>query len=400
MVICAGDVRCSVTGCDVAGRSGAADGDSVNMRRREVLMIGAKTFPPEIGGIETHVYEVATRLVKRGYRVKVLVSGTTVRPSEETVDGVYVARMGCIHSRHLRKISAIPFIALELLRNRNCIVHAHDAVGGAVAAVLANKRRFVYTMHGLAFHESDWPSPFREGILLMRRMALNRASHTFFTDAITAEIVKYGRERMDILSSGVDSQSFSKDLLRRPSEYESGAFTVLFVGRFIKAKGVETLLEAIALIPEGNRRQMRFVFVGDGPLSKRVARSADTLGSIVLLGTIDHASIRPYFTYANAFVLPSKTEGVPISLLEAMASGVPSIASDVGGIKSQFDRESLILISPEDASGLAKAIIRLHENKDEAEALGERGREFVVRSFSWDRVLDKICEVYDNLSHT
>jgi len=364
---------------------------------KRVLMVGPKTFPPVIGGIETHVYELSKRLASTGYGVKVVVPDSAGRPGTEKIEGVEVVRVRAVNNRYALKLSMMLSVARQIKDSRGAVVHAHDAAGGLVAAMFADRRRFVYTVHGLAFHKEEWPTPFRQGIRFMRKAALRRAAHVFCTDERTAEAVRSMRPRAEILSSGIDVQAYSKDAHSRPREFDPGRFTVLFVGRYVKAKGIEVMLKAIEGIPDEQRRRFSFVFLGDGPMTGDIQAAAARLGCIQNLGVIEHTRTAPYFVHADAFVLPSLTEGVPMALLEAMASGVPAVASKVGGVGASFSPEVVRLVEPGDPRVLAESLMWLEQNRADAKALGEKGRLFVAQRFSWDRVVKRVSEVYGDL---
>lgn len=366
--------------------------------RPSVVMVGPKTFPPVIGGIETHVHEVSVRLASRGHDVIVIVPRTSGQGPRETVRGVRIIRVPSVPTRYTLKLSSMPFIAKELKRVGGAIVHAHDATGGFAAASVCDPKRFVYTMHGLGFHESDWPTPFRQGIGIMQRRALRAAAHVFCTDARTMEAVRRLRDQAEVLSSGVDPARFDRKALPRPSEYEIGAFTVLWVGRLAKVKGIEAMLDALRLVDDSERRGMRFVFIGDGPYKEDLLKAARSVREIKFLGQVEHSRIAPYVAHADMFVLPSLSEGLPISLLEAMAAGVPAVATDVGGISSQIDRDALLLIPPGNPNKLAEAMRLLHRDRAYARSLGERGKARVSARFSWDGIVDRIEAAYERLS--
>jgi glycosyltransferase involved in cell wall biosynthesis len=359
-------------------------------------MVGPKSFPPTIGGIETHVYEIATRMASRGHKVTVIVpkaSGTR----DGTVDGVNVVRVPCISNRYMLKLSMIPWIMRRLDERPDAIVHAHDATGGFASAVKVHPDRFVYTMHGTAASSADWPTPFRQGIRRMQRKALRRAKHVFCTDSRAAEHAKAIRSQLEILSSGVDASAYSRHAGMRPEAYEDGKFVFLFVGRLAKVKGVDILLRALRMMPAEARRGMIMAFVGDGPLRNEVLASAKEIEEIRFIGTVDHASIPPYYSHADAYVLPSLSEGLPMSLLEAMAAGLPSIASDVGGISTQIQRDALMLVKPGDPEALARALQELRTDRGLRETMGMKGRALVQEEFSWDKIVDRILEVYSSL---
>jgi glycosyltransferase involved in cell wall biosynthesis len=358
-------------------------------------MVGPKTFPPIIGGIETHVYEVARRMAARGADITVLVPNSDFRRTEERIEGVRVTRVPAFTGRFFLKTSMIPFVLNELRTDCGCLLHAHDATGGFAAAFRLSQSGFVYTMHGLGFSSMDWQFPFRQGIRFMQTLAVRKAGHVFCTDERALQAVRALRNQAEVLSNGVDPEAFSKSRLKRPSVYDEDRFTVLYVGRLAHVKGTPALLAAIKRIPREIRSSMEFILIGDGPLRGDAQAAAAEVQELTLLGTIDHASIAPYYAYANAFVLPSMSEGLPIALLEAMASGLPCIASDVGGIRTQIGSDAVRLVPPGDNEALADAIIQLKQDEQGRLALARTGKNCVTRNFTWDRVVDRLLEVYN-----
>jgi len=359
-----------------------------------ILMVGAKTFPPVIGGIETHVYEVSRRMAARGVDVTVLVPSSDLTRTEDRIDGVRVVRVPAFRNRFLLKVSTIPSMLNEMRKDRGRLLHAHDATGGFAAAFASPDGGFVYTMHGLGFSSTDWGFPFRQGIRLMQTLAVRKTRHLFCTDERTLEAVKALRTQAEVLSNGVDPGIFSKGALERLSVHDRNRFTVLCVSRLTHVKGTRTLLAAIKRIPRELRSTMEFVLIGDGPLRGEALAVAAEVRELTLLGTIDHASIAPFYAHADAFVLPSLSEGLPIALLEAMASGLPCIASDVGGIRTQIGPNAVRMVPPGDDVALADAIIQLRQDEPGRLALAMTGMNCVQRQFNWDRVVDRLVEVY------
>lgn len=358
-----------------------------------VLMVGPKTYPPAIGGIETHVFEVSRRMAERGVAVEVAVPKLRGQKRSEKIDGVTVTRVACIPTMYTTKLTAIPGI-VRLLRDNRAVVHGHDATGGFACAEFGRHSRFVYTMHGLGFHPKDWPTPFRQGIQAFQNIALRKANNVLCTDQNTASEISHIRPDAEVLPNGVDTSDFSNRSEPRPEAYGSSDLVVLFVGRLSRVKGVDTLLSAIEALEGDVRKSTRFVFIGDGPMRKDVEAAARGMPEIKIVGAVPHSSVFPFFTHADAYVLPSHSEGLPISLLEAMASGLPSIVSNVGGIKSQIDPRVVLSVPPGDATALSNAIALLSTDKNKRTALGLAGKDFVRLHFSWDRVVERLLEIY------
>jgi glycosyltransferase involved in cell wall biosynthesis len=154
---------------------------------------------------------------------------------------------------------------------------------------------------------------------------------------------------------------------------------------------IQATREIIREIPS-----VHVLFVGDGPLRKRLEKLSKSLGlegSIHFLGARRDAY--DIMAMLDVFVLPSLWEGLPYSLLEALALGKPVVATATDGIPEVVVHgESGLLVSPGDPQGLAKAVIHLLNNATYAETLGRKGRERVVGTFGVDRMIRETSELY------
>jgi glycosyltransferase involved in cell wall biosynthesis len=171
-----------------------------------------------------------------------------------------------------------------------------------------------------------------------------------------------------------------------------GAIRVLYVGRMVPVKGQPVLFEAIEELVQ-QRVDVRATFVGDGPsmddLRQRVA-AAGLSERIELTGAVGQDDIKQHFAAADVLVVPSFAEGVPVVLMEAMAAGLPVVASHIAGIPELVDDGiSGILVPPGRSDALADALRRLADDPELREAMGRRGRakveaEFDVRQSATD----------------
>jgi glycosyltransferase involved in cell wall biosynthesis len=148
-----------------------------------------------------------------------------------------------------------------------------------------------------------------------------------------------------------------KEVVAAPARAEP--FTVLFVGDLIPSKGVRVVLNARRLL--GPNRRVRHVFIGSGPLLEEVRRSGCT---VVPAASAEQVAAR--LDESHVLVLPSRSEGTPLSVLEALCRGVPVIATRVGGIPEWVlsGREGLLLRAPASPHALARSIARVHDDRD------------------------------------
>jgi glycosyltransferase involved in cell wall biosynthesis len=169
---------------------------------------------------------------------------------------------------------------------------------------------------------------------------------------------------------------------------------VLTIARLTDQKGHDVLLEAATHVPEG-----LFVLAGDGPLRPALEQRARQLGierRIIFLG--QREDVPELLAAADLFVLPSLYEGLPLSVLEAMAAGTPVIATAIGGTdEAVIDGSTGLLVPPRDARALAGAIQRLLGDPPLARRLAEAGLARVYREFAGDKMASRVSRVYDSV---
>jgi glycosyltransferase involved in cell wall biosynthesis len=170
--------------------------------------------------------------------------------------------------------------------------------------------------------------------------------------------------------------------------------TVVAVGRFEHQKGFDVLVDAFARLPAG-----RLLLVGDGSERGALERQVALLGldhRVRLTGWIDDP--RALLDEADVFALPSRFEGFPLAVVEAMLAGLPVVAADVGSVREAVVAgESGVLVNPDDAAGLATALQRLLEDEAERARLGRGARKRALERFVADRMAKAYVELYREL---
>ena len=175
---------------------------------------------------------------------------------------------------------------------------------------------------------------------------------------------------------------------------------VLFVGRLVPHKGVEFLLEAVHRL----RPSATVVVAGEGPQRQALQRSAEALGvgtRVVFAGGVPHEELPTYYRAADVLVLPSisRLEAFGLVGLEAMASERPVVLSDIPGVREVIeDGKEGLLAPPADPEGLAARINELLDDPGRRREMGARGRERVLRLFTWDVVGAQFRDIYERLA--
>jgi glycosyltransferase involved in cell wall biosynthesis len=188
-------------------------------------------------------------------------------------------------------------------------------------------------------------------------------------------------DRIHLIPNGVDLGSFA------PAPRRARRGTILYIGRLSAEKNLSALVQAMAKLRDGVPR--RLVMIGDGPLRGRLEAEASAAGvAAEFTGTVDHQLVPARLREADAFVLPSFTEGHPKTLIEAMAAGVPCVASDCAGNRALIkDGETGLLFDAHDPATLAAALERVLTDETLAGSLGRAGHEVASKDYDLGRLV-------------
>ena len=347
------------------------------------------------GGMEVVTARLVKRLVRRGHTVGVTCILEEGPLAEELRrEGI---RVKLVPAPGLRTNVFPTELAAWLRQVAPDVVHIHSGVWlkAARAARMAGVRRVVFTEHG-ALDVEPWYSS------LIKRQAVR------FTDAVISVSEPLARvltethglpaNKVFVLPNGVDADLFSpgpsRDLL---SAWGIGheALVIGHVARLAPIKNQPLLLEAFARVVQ-DRPAARLVIVGDGPerplLERRIAELG-LAGTAHLIG--EHRDVPGLLRSFTMFVLPSKAEGTSMSVLEAMAAGVPVVASAVGGTPALLDDGRCgQLVPANDVAALADAIIGLLDDHERRRMYSTAARQRVMQYYDEQAVSDQYESVY------
>ena len=199
--------------------------------------------------------------------------------------------------------------------------------------------------------------------------------------------------KYEICRLGVDPERFAPAAKTAPSD----PFELLCVGRLTPAKGQAILLEALALLLAQGRK-VRLTFVGNGPDRETLEAQTHGLGlanAVQFAGAVNQDLILAYYAKADAFVLPSFAEGLPVVLMEAMAMEVPCVTTHITGVPELIkDRVNGCLVAPSDVAGLAEAIGYLMDNPADARQIAQSGRAKVLADYTLSTSVESLADVF------
>jgi glycosyltransferase involved in cell wall biosynthesis len=293
---------------------------------------------------------------------------------------------------------------IRLLRREKVdILHTHMYSAsrfGRIAGLIAGVPVMIATDHGHDPWKRWWHVAFDR--VMLRYTDLRIGVSQDVADAIRA-YENPSPEKLAIIPNGVDPARFEvpeteRARVRAELGIAEGVPLVGAVGRLVEEKAFHVLIEAISKLAVTSPG-VRLVLVGDGPLRAELERCADDLGvseRVIFAGM--RMDVPSVLAALDVFAMSSKSEGLPVVLLEAMAAGKPIAATKVGGIPEvAADHEEALLVAPNNPSELARAIGELMADHTLADRLGKQARAKVVAHYSVAASVGKLEEVYRDL---
>ena len=371
------------------------------------LLFVTQDFPPDVGGIQTYSWEVATRLAERVEALEVIAPH---RPSAARVDRAAPSAVTRVRGRpDLLPVTALFTVARRAVRLRaDVALHAQwQTVGASALArwLTGYPRRIVCAAHGreLLFNPLSGRSGLGAAYDRFRRWSLAQPDALLPVSRYTARLLQergISPARLRVVPNGTDPERFRprggkalRDRLGigpRPM--------LLTVGRLVPRKGVDTVLRALpriaASVPE-----VQYVVAGTGPDRSRLERLAlrkGVRGRVHFVGHVADDALPSYYSAADLFVMPAReappdVEGFGLVFLEANACGTPAVGARSGGVPDAIvDGETGLLVPPEDPAAAAEALTHLLTTPEFAQRLGQQGRERIQKEANWDRVADRI----------
>lgn len=357
-------------------------------------------FPPLGGGGGQSAVGLSAELARQGHDVDLVTMGYRRLPRRDAVKGVQVHRIPCLRKKRFHctvpeaasYLAACPFTVRSLLRREPYdVVHAHFLLPDGFTAWWI--RRSVGLPYVVTVHGSDVPgyNPDRlrltHGFLrpLWKRLA-HDADRIVCPSRTLRSLVRRQLPdlQVDVIPHGFDPARLSPDRQRRRR--------ILMVTRLLKRKGVQDLLTAL----DGTGVEHELHIVGEGPYGATLREMADaTRARVEFHGWLENTSakLKRLYESSEIFVLPSRAENFPISLLEAMAAGLAIVTSKGTGC-AEVVGDDAILVEPEDVSALRAALLALTSNPERCRQLGRRARTRLEDRFGWPVVAKRYVDLY------
>jgi glycosyltransferase involved in cell wall biosynthesis len=356
-----------------------------------------------VGGTETQLVQTALRLHARSVPVTVAclsAEGPLLEVLQQAGIPVVEFRKG----KTLLSINGLHQVlrlAIFLRRGQFRVLHACDLLGnllGVPAACLARTSIIISSRRYLA--DVEWYRPWRNKVICMLyRLSTHVVVNSTSVRDLLVQRDGLPEDKIRILYNGVDVDRFSTARRDRqallPAVVGPAKLIAVVANMYIRGKGHACLVAAATQICHQFPETV-FLLIGDGPEQPKLERQVIESGlqkNFLFVGR--RKDVPELLACCDLSVLPSEAEALPNSVLEAMAAGLPVVATSVGGIPEIIqDEENGLLVPPQNSHALAEAVIRLLEDSDLAKRLATAGQERMRTQFGFDRLLEALHQLY------
>jgi glycosyltransferase involved in cell wall biosynthesis len=413
-----------------SGRNNIFNPNCTKGRRGQIKLNVCFVTPeyfPISGGTGAYVYYLSHNLQKLGHNVHVVARDQ--QDSEKTINGIqvhYVKGVGNALTRYWRFArSASKRIRKLNKQNGFDIIHSNLPLVPSFAIPIDSATSIVCAVHSTWKGEAivtkrDNPKELNpneksmlrfnfvlrsyEKKLMKRSDALIAVSK--YTVKELVELYGINKKKIHVIYNGVDIERFkprsNKIKLRREFGLDPKEKVVLFVGRLYHRKGLETLLRSVPPVLK-EFSNVKFVISGTGFKQKEenlrnLAKELDIENHVMFLGYVLDDKLPLLYSASDIFVLPAIYENFPFAILEAQATGLPVISTNVGGIPEFLvDNKNGFVIEPRDPMKLTQKLLTLLQDPKLAKEMGDHGRKLIEEQFDWHLITSQVIDLYHKL---
>ncbi|WP_302984625.1 glycosyltransferase family 4 protein [uncultured Muribaculum sp.] len=369
----------------------------------KIVVIGTRGIPEIQGGVETHCQELYPRIAAMGHDVTVIRRKPYVNSENRmhTYKGVWLADL---YAPRKKSLEAIVHTALAVIKARTMnpdILHVH-AVGPALMVPLARLlgMKVVMTNHGPDYERQKWGRAAKAVIKLGERLGTRYSNRIIVISKVISSILanNYGRHDSTLIYNGVNTPEPAKDTGCINALGLSGGDYILAMGRFVKEKGFDDLINAYKMLPAEIRSRFKLVIAGNADHADRYSDSLHKLGNetegVIMPGFVRGEARHQLLSHAALFAMPSYHEGLPIALLEALSyhldvavSNIPANCIDPLCRFSDFYQVG-------DIEGLTSLI---NKKLSDTDAGKPARRNYNLAPYNWDNIAASTVELYRTL---
>lgn len=361
----------------------------------KIALIGQKGIPLNHGGgVEKHVENLAVRLVELGHEVLVYTRHNYTDKRLKEYKGVKIISLPSINSKNLDAITHTFLACIDVIFRKVDVVHFHSIGPSSLlwlVRLFRPKTPVLATFHSQCYFNEKWGRFAKWYLRLGEFMACRVATQLIVVSKSLENYVgkKYNNPRMVYIPNGVNTPDIleAQEIKTRWGLEKNGY--ILNLGRLVKNKGIEYLISAF----KKTQTDKKLVITGDGPILEELKALAGDDRRIIFTGSHTGQVFGELFSNALLFVQPSESEGLSISLLEAMSYGLPCLVSDIPANVEVVENSALIFKSQDENDLLAKLNLAL-DNPELLQRNREQMLTLVKQKYYWPDLVDQIVSVY------
>ncbi|KKQ27202.1 MAG: Glycosyltransferase [Candidatus Magasanikbacteria bacterium GW2011_GWC2_37_14] len=380
----------------------------------KIAFIGQKGLPASYGGVERHVEELATRLVKAGQEVIVYSRKWYTKVQDDNYQGVKIKHLPSIHTKHLDTITHVFISTIHAIFSGAQVIHYHG-IGPALLSwlprILAPKTLVIVTFHSIDRYDQKWGWIAK---IILRLAEKSACKFPHQTIVISRGLQKYCLNEFNCetiyIPNGItlpekqnDNSEFVKFGLK-PQEY------LIMVSRLIPTKGAHILIEAFNELKRKNYnnekiQKLKLAIVGGSVYTNDYVKKLHLLAShnndIIFTDFQTDSTLHALHSNALALVHPSFNEGLPLTVLEGMSYALPTLVSDIAEHYELITNKNFIFKENNISDLEEKLLSFLNTTPEEKQQAGIANRNFVTKNYLWDNIVPQVLEVYlKSTTHT
>jgi glycosyltransferase involved in cell wall biosynthesis len=351
--------------------------------RRTILHI----CPPSKGGIGIVIKEL---LIGLEDRFRFLVAGYV----PDYIPERFLCKTPLPFPNSIKSTITFQKKLIKLINDENIsTIHVHGFKGALLIGLgnlFTRLPPVIYTVHNsFDIKNIRYVAHVIEEIIVKDFRHITAVSEPLYDDYLR-RMNKWTNLDIQLIPNGIDISPY----INIPYPERESKVTILNIGRLVRHKGQDILLKAASIIHKEYNIDFELIIAGDGPWKNYLLELTENLGLSRLVSFLGHSNNIPeLLAECHIFVLPSRSEGTPLSLLEAMAAGRPVVASNIGGIPYILKGDCGFLVPPEDPRELAKTLCQAMK-ESVLKGIGEKGRDRVAKHYSLHKILENYGNTY------
>lgn len=365
-----------------------------------ILRVTSDLYPYVIGGIGLHTREMSKSQAKLGHEVTILTTSMAEKMPDNQ-DGFRIAYFKNGVKLLGNTISSELLFKLFRIRKKYDIIHAHSHLFFSTNICALVKKigsaPLVITNHGIMSASApDWFNLLY--LKTLGKWTLNTADKIIcYTEEEKEKLIRIlntNESKIAVIPNGIDTDQF------RPwsRDYIASTIKLLWVGRFVKGKGVEYIIRAMGILVR-ETPNLHLTLVGEGPEKDSICDLIENLGlsdNVKIIDFVPYDQMPQIFQSSDIFILPSLHEGVPRTALEAMSCGLPVVISDFSHLRSLIDGGGLMFPKKDVRALVSNLRILITDNEIRAK-MGQKAREKIVQEYSWEKTVAGTLQLYQEI---